>query len=157
MKVDPGELLGDLVEEAVLREALDLGGEIEPLENVPHRGRERLIVGEQVLADMVLIAHELAHIEGGRVVETLPGLAQEERVGIEPRLRLVGELGEHGRLGGLQNAVEAPEDGEREDDLAVFGLFVVAAQEVRHGPDKGRKGLMVHADSPANKGHESLA
>ena len=50
VQIDAGEFLGDLIEQPVLGEAVDLGGEIEPLENVAHRGREALHIGEQVFA-----------------------------------------------------------------------------------------------------------
>ena len=66
MKVDAGEFLRDLVEQSVLGEALDLRREIEPLENVAHRGREALHIGEQIFANMVLVAHELGAYQATR-------------------------------------------------------------------------------------------
>ena len=48
MEVDVGELFRDLIEEAVLREPLNLGEEVEPLKDVPHGWGERLDVGEEV-------------------------------------------------------------------------------------------------------------
>ena len=87
----------------------------------------------------------------GRVVEALPGLAQEERLGIEPGLLLVGELRQHGRLGRLQHAIEPAQHGEGQDDLAVVGLLVVAAQEIGDRPDEGGEGLMVQERPPQSK------
>jgi hypothetical protein len=43
---------------------------------------------------------------------------------------------EHLRLGLLQDAIQAPQDGERQDDLAVVGLLVVAAKQVGDRPDE---------------------
>lgn len=45
---------------------------------------------------------------------------------------------EDGALGGREQAVEAPEHGEREDDLAVLVALAGATQEVADAPDKGR-------------------
>ena len=39
-------------------------------------------------------------------------------------------LGEHRGFGGLENAVEATQNGERQDHLTVLRLLVVAAQEI---------------------------
>ena len=44
------------------------------LEDVAHRRRERLHVGEQVFLDVVLVAHQLLHVERRRVVEQLARL-----------------------------------------------------------------------------------
>jgi len=90
-----------------------------------------------------MMADELFQVQDGRIVEALPGLAQEKRFGIEPRLLLVGQLRQHHRLSRLKDAIETAQNGERQDDLAVIGLLVVAAQKVRYRPDEGGQGLMV--------------
>ena len=69
VQVDVGELLGDQVEQPGLGQPVDLGVEVEALEDVAHRGREGLDVGEQVLPDVVLVAHQLLHVQRRRVVE----------------------------------------------------------------------------------------
>jgi hypothetical protein len=81
-------------------------------------------------ADVVLVADELPHVEDGRVVETLPRLPQEKRLGIEPGLLLLGQLRQHHRLGWLKHAIETAQHGERHH-LAVVGLLVVAAHPRR--------------------------
>jgi hypothetical protein len=43
---------------------------------------------------------------------------------------------EDGGLGGFEDAIQAAQDSERQDDLAVVGLFVVAAEQVGDGPDE---------------------
>ena len=48
-------------------------------------------------------------------------------------------LRKHSSFGGLQNAVEPTQHREWQDDLAVFGLLVVAAQKVGDRPNEGRK------------------
>jgi hypothetical protein len=137
MEVDLGEALGDHIEQAGFGEAVDLGVELEALEDIAHGGREGLNVGEEVFADVVLVAHQLLHVEGRGVAEALPGFAKQERLGVEALLFAGGVFGEDGGLGGLQNVIETAQNGEWQDDFAVFGLFVVAAEEVGDGPDEG--------------------
>ena len=76
VEVDVGELFRDEVEQAGFIEPIDLGVEVEALEDVAHRGRERLHVGAQVFADVVLVAHEFLQIERRGVVEKLAGFPQ---------------------------------------------------------------------------------
>ena len=40
------------------------------------------------------------------------------------------------RLGGFEDALEPPQEGERQNDLAVVGALVVTAQEVGDIPDE---------------------
>jgi hypothetical protein len=40
---------------------------------------------------------------------------------------------------GLENAVETAEDREWKDDLSVFGLLVIATEEIGDGPDERTK------------------
>ena len=63
MEVDVGEFFRDHIEQPGLGQLVDLGVKLEVLEDVAHFGRERLHVGAQVFADMILIAHELFQIE----------------------------------------------------------------------------------------------
>ena len=148
MQVDARELLGDLIEQPALGQLVDLGREAEPLEDVAHGGRERLNIGEEVLADVVLIAHQLAHVHGRGVVEALAGGAQQERVGVQLRFLFGGELRKHLGLGWLQDAVQTTQHREGQDDLAVVGLLVVAPQKIGDGPDERRQCLMVHGEWP---------
>ena len=67
----------------------------------------------------------------------MPALRSRNGSGLTPALLRGGILGQHGRLGGLQHAIQAAQHGEGQDDLAVFGLLVVAAQQVGDGPYQG--------------------
>ena len=44
---------------------------------------------------------------------------------------------QHDVLGGLQYAIEATQDGERKNNLAVLGLLVIATQQIGNKPDEG--------------------
>jgi hypothetical protein len=137
VEIDLGEPLGDEVEQLVFGQPVDLGEEIEPLENIADRGREALNVCVEILGNVVLITHELAHIERGHIGEALPRLAQDERLRVQPGLLLLDVFGEHRSLGRLQDAVQAAQHGERQDDLAVVGLLIVTAEEIGDRPDEG--------------------
>ena len=81
--------------------------EIKAGEDVADVFRKRLDVGDQVLADVVLVAHQFLDVERRRVVKKLPRLLQEERLGIQAGLLAFLLLLEHGLLRRIQNAVEA--------------------------------------------------
>ena len=83
-----------------------------------------------------------------RVVEALTGLAQQERLRVEPGLLLVRQLRQHRRLGRLKHAIEPAQHREGQDDLAVVGLLVIAPQQVGDGPDEGGKRLVVQRRRP---------
>jgi hypothetical protein len=116
--------------------SVDLGVELEALEDVAHGRRERLDVGAGS-RDVVLVAHELLQVQRRGVVEVLPGLcaAGRARGSARPWSRLATRPAR--RLGGFEHAVEAAQHREGQDDLAVLGLLVVAAQQVGDGPDEG--------------------
>jgi hypothetical protein len=101
MEVDLGEALGHQIEQPGFGRAVDLRIKFEVLKDVAHRRGKGLDLGEQVFADVVLIAHQRLAVEGRRVVEALFGLAEQERFGIQPLLFLGGKLGQHGGFGGL--------------------------------------------------------
>jgi len=84
VKVDIGELLGYEIQEPGLGESIDLGVEVEILEDVAHRRRERRHISAQVFADVVLVPPELLQVERRSIVEKLPRFPQEERFRIEP-------------------------------------------------------------------------
>ncbi|MDP2823101.1 MAG: hypothetical protein Q8O52_10565 [Sulfuritalea sp.] len=71
-----------------------------------------------------------------------PGLGRLVDLGV--KLEALEDVA-HGGLGGFQHAVETAQDGERENDLAVFGLLVITAQEIGDGPDEGREVGVGHA------------
>ena len=136
VQIDLREALGDLVEQPGLVKPIDLGVKLEALEDIAHGWRECLNVAEQVLADVILVAHQLLHVERRGVVEALAGLAQQERLRVQPGFLLVGKLLEDGFLRRFEHAVEATQNGEGQDNLAVVGLLVVATQEVSDGPEE---------------------
>lgn len=157
VQVDAGEPLRHLVQQPGLGQALDLGVELEAVEHVAYRWRERLHVAVEVFPDVILVPHELLHVQGGGVAEGLAGPAQEERLGVQAGLGLGRQFGQHGRLGWFQHAVQAAQDGERQDDPAVLGLLVIAAQEVGDGPDERGKVGLCHAALLSSSGLGGMA
>ncbi len=70
------------------------------------------------------------------VVELLAGHRAQYRldvldVALDPGVAL-DDLG----LGGVEDTVEPPQHGQRQDDLPVLGLLVVAPQQVGNRPDE---------------------
>ena len=144
VQLDAGELLSDLIQQLGLVQALDRGGEIEVLEDRAHVRSEALDVAVEVGADVVLIAHELAHVQRRDVVEVQAGLALDEGFEGDAGRLSGGVFLERGSLAGREHAVQPAQHGERQNDAAVFALLEVAAQAVGDGPDEGGEGLLVH-------------
>ena len=125
------------IEPVGLVELGDLLLELEVLEYLPRLGRETLDVVRQVLRGLVGFALELLEVQLAGVVE---GVARDL---VQDRLRLFdlavlqrGVLFQHLGLGRLQDAIQAPQHGERQDDAAVLVRFVRTAQQVGDRPDK---------------------
>ena len=136
VEVDVRELFGDLIEQLRFRQPVNLGEEVEAFEDVADGWRKRLDVGEEVFADVVLVADQLPHIHRRGVAEARSRFPEQKRFRRPARLLLGSALSQDGFLGGLQDAIQAAQHGEGQDDFAVIRLLVVAAQEVRHGPDE---------------------
>ena len=128
MEVDIGEFFGNQIQQARLGQPLRLVIKIERFEDVSHGRRKRLDVGEEVFLGVVLVAHQLLHVERRRIEEQLPGLPQQKRFGVQSRLLASGEFGQHSGFGGFQHAVQPAQHCERKDDFSVLGLLVVAPQ-----------------------------
>jgi|GraSoi2013_115cm_1033766.scaffolds.fasta_scaffold212443_2 hypothetical protein len=73
------------------------------------------------------------------VVEAVLSLAEEEWLGIDACFVSGDVLSQHGFLGLFEDAIHSAQDGEGQNDFAVFGLLVVAAQQIGDGPYKGGK------------------
>jgi hypothetical protein len=97
---------------------------------------------------VVLVTHELLHVEGRRIVKTLASFAEEEGLGREILLLFGGKFGKDRGFRGFEDAVESAEDSERKDDLAIFGLFVIATLEIRDRPDERGQRLLGHEVTP---------
>src|SRR5690606_2816806 len=78
------------------------------------------------------------------------GFAEQEGLGVELGLGPFLQFRQDGGLGGFEYAVEPAEHGERQDDPAVLGLFVIAAQQIGDGPDEGGEVRVGHGDGVLN-------
>ena len=84
-----------------------------------------------------LVADQLPHDPLARCCRSsAPAFLRRKGSGVHARLLLGSELSQNDFLGGLQDAIQAAQQGEGQDDFAVIRLLVVATQEVRHGPDE---------------------
>ena len=136
VQVDFGELSDHLVEHVRAAQSIDLDREVELVDHVLRRRREPADVERERVGDRVRIVEQLRERERAGVEELLAGDGLED--GFEV-LDLAGQLLvslQDGVFGRLEHAVEPADHGEREDHLAVLGLLVVAAQEVRDRPDE---------------------
>jgi hypothetical protein len=111
-----------------------LGVEVELLDDVTGVGVEGGDPGAQVAGDLGRVGQDAAEAQGAGVVGLDAGGGLEDGADGLDGQRL--DAGEDLGLGGLEDAVEAAEQDERQDDAPVLGLLVVAAQQVGDGPDE---------------------
>ena len=152
VQIDLCELRHDEEEDVRLAHLLDLGLELEVVEDAAHVGREPLDVAQQVLLDVVRVTLELREVEGRVVVEALArDLVEHSVQGLAlvtvPYLLIPLD---HGGLGRRQDAVEAPKDGQGQHDPLVLRRAIGAAEEVGYLPDEVREVVVVgHGIGPS--------
>jgi len=99
---------------------------------------------EQVLGEAFGVVEELRKIVLAGVVELLSGGAAKHFVDQGGVLAFqLPVLFENFFLGGLENAIQAAQDGHGKHDFAVFGRAVRAAEEVGHVPDEADEAIAV--------------
>src|SRR5262249_32759731 len=133
----------------------DLLVELELLDDVPCGRVESGDVAAELIGDVVLVVEELVEVQLRDVVELLLRGAPERQLHVRDALLLqLACLREYLLFGRLEHAVEPTEDNEREDDLPVLRLLVVAAQDLGERPEEvgpfaetGHFGLPLRSDS----------
>ena len=131
MQVDLGELRGHQVQSLLLIQGGQLVLELEPLEHVDVR-REPGDVVDQVGPQPLRIVEQEGEVERAGVVERQPGLASDLHVQ-RPTGILLGQLADL-VAGGFKDAVQAPQDRERQDHPAVLVRLVHPAELVGDTP-----------------------
>jgi hypothetical protein len=127
------------VEDVRLVHLLDLGFELEVLEDALDVRREALDVADQVLVDVVRVALQLREVERRVVVEALArDLVQRgvERLARELAALVLLVRGDDLGLGPGEDAVEAPQHRHRQHHALVLRRAVRAAQQVGDLPDE---------------------
>ncbi|TLD46543.1 MAG: hypothetical protein FAZ92_01169 [Accumulibacter sp.] len=156
VQVHVAELGDDEVEDVRLAHPLDLGFELEELEDVADVLRETLDVADEVLLDVVGVTLQPLEVERGVIVEALAGGIVEmgvEGVAFEPAALAPLELGQDLGFRRRQHAVEAAKDGHGEHDAFVLRRAVGTAQQVGDLPDQVREVVVVRHRS----GHSDRA
>lgn len=149
-QVDLGELLDDEVEQVGVGQALDLQVEGVVVEDLGGFGGEAAEEVLEVLLDLlgVRVGTDRGERLLGEVVEVTAGRGTQDRVLVLARARLCALP--HRFAGVLHHAVHAAQQRHRQDDLAVLGTLVVAAQEIGHRPDEiGQLLVLVAHSSPS--------
>ena len=141
VQVDSGELLDDQIQPVGLGEVANEVGHAKAVEDITHVGREPLDVVDQVVSHPLGIAHQGRERPPRRVVERQLELGFKHDGGVDlARLNLF-VLGKHLVLGRFEDAVQAAQDGERQNHVAVLVGLIRPPQQVGDLPDQIRVGL----------------
>jgi hypothetical protein len=115
----------------------DLGAKVELVDHFAGTRREARDVRSKVPSDLAGVIKQATKVQRRRVEEPFPGYLLEHRFDVlDLPLQLLGAVDDC-CLGRLEDAVEATDDCQGQDDLAVLGLLVVAWEQVSHLPDEG--------------------
>ena len=141
-----GKALHHKVEAVFFCQFVQRGSETEFLENVAHVLREAVNHGFEVVAHVVGGLRDVGQRKFRRVEKRVAADRGQHLVEVVT-LALHGSVAcPHRFAGGLQNAIEAAQDGEGQDDLAVFVFFEGTAQQFSVFPNKvgkfGHSGLL---------------
>ena len=137
VQVDVGELADDLVQQVGPSQPVDLDAEVELVDDVPGGLGEAPDVQLERVGDRVRVVQQLGEGQRRGVVELLPRHRLQDRLHVLDPARQLPVPVEDGLLGCFQDAVQAADHRQRQDDLAVLGLLVVATEKVCHAPDEG--------------------
>lgn len=99
---------------------------------------------KRFFGDVVLVAQQFSHVQRRRVEEVLARFLQQERLGVNSGRLTFHFLLQDRFLRRFQNAIQPPQNGKRKNDATVFGLLVIAAQQVRDRPNERGEVLFAH-------------
>ena len=135
-QVQVGEPAHHLVEKVRGVEPLDVRRQVVRLKHLARVVGEGPDVRGQVCRRVGRVVRDRLQRQLAGVVKPLAGRAAQERVDVNAPAGVLVHRRQHLLLGGGEHAFQPAQHRERQDHLAVVGLLVVAAQQVRHGPSK---------------------
>lgn len=147
-EADRAELVDDLEQQVVRVQRIDAREEIELLEHVQGVRREAAHIVVQIRSDVVRVGPQLVHRVPARVVERESRYRLQLEIGyvirhaVGHRIRRQDLL-----LRAGQHTIETTQNSERQDDVAILVLLVIATQQICHRPDKRDNRLMIHLAS----------
>lgn len=141
------EVHDDLIEQARLLHAVDLGAEIHTGEDVLHVVGETVEIGPEVVVDILGVRPQSLKGERACVVELVSGGSSKEPLLDRQMLHLLAGV-QHRLMGGQQAVVKPLDHHHGQDHQAVFVGLECAKEGVRHIPNEG--GLFL--DVPAHRG-----
>jgi len=135
MQVDLPESLQHLEQQAGFVELGDRVVEVELLQHFAHVLAESGDVIAQIRGQVRRVTEQLVEVVAGRVVEREPRRLAQLRIEIfELPATKLGLLAEHLLLGSGKHAIEAPQHGQRQDDILVFAALESVTDQVRNAP-----------------------
>ena len=145
VQVDVLEALQHLEQQPGLVELADGVVEVELLEHLAHVGAEAGDVVAEVRRQVRRVGEQLLEVVARRVVEGEARDLPELRIEVLEFLAAqFGLLPKHLLLRACQNAIEAPKNGERKNDVLVLAALEGVADEVGDAPEEADDLAMCH-------------
>lgn len=139
VQIDVGELLDDQQKQVAVFEFFDAVFDFVLSEDVPHVFGEGVQVGEQIFAQVFGVADQGGQVVAAGVVEGVlvpgAGFEQDWADGQAFGFSFSDDFQDFW-LGVCQDCVEAAQDGEGQDEVAVLVGFEVASEQVGDAPDE---------------------
>ena len=136
-EIDLREGFDDLVEEILLRHPGDLLVEPEALHDAAYVRRELADVAVEIRGELIRIVEQLLEIKFREIVKrALRNFLEQASNDCLRFLLNGGILFENRRLGWREQTVKTPENGQRQDDLAIFVPFIRPTQKIADAPNE---------------------
>ena len=143
------EVHDDLIEQACLLHAVDLGAEIHAGEDVLHIVGKTVEICPEVVVDVLGVRPQSLKGERAGVVELVPGCSPQKAILDRQVLHLLAGI-QHRLVGGQQAVVEPLDDHHGQDHQAVLVGLERAEEGVRHIPNEGGLLLDILRPTEAN-------
>lgn len=138
MQINSGEFLDSQIEQVSLIQLFNLLEEIVAFKDIPAVVAEPIDIGNDVDVNMGRIAQQLGNIKWRGIVERLARFLDQKGLEIDALIISRFVFFEDSGFGALQHAIQAPQQGKRQNNLAIVGLFEIPSEQISNRPCERR-------------------
>src|SRR3989338_154980 len=137
VKINLGKTLDDHIQKVRFIQPLNVIIKIEVFQNITGVFGKAIDVISNVGGNIVRVGNQLMKIKLALIVKRQLGLFLEDRFrGFRGKTFRLWKILQYDLFCRLKDAVKKPQNCKRQDYPAVFGLLVIASQQVRDAPNK---------------------